>query len=392
MEKGFNRREWLKLAGTALISLSAGKVLPEEKMIPAGKGIPLLDSAYIYFCPELVEIIAPGPIIRPDGTSICSWSRRPYLELNFEDARFYPIPYFQRYRMKKWEMYHMSTPDIYLSFLIAWIGYGSFFSAYLYDRKTRQGYEDIHLRLPRPELEMMRDSTQGITRYESAKANASFEVRGERRKILVDFPGFAQVGLKAELELFLPESYESICATHLTHPRRCHYDHKINCMIAQGALKLADQTFKLNPADSFAMLDFSRGFPPSKLFWYWAVASGRDEAGKPIGFNLGYGNHPAQTNENAVFYDGKVHKIGITRCLAPRDDLMKPWQVLTEDGRVDLAFIPENVRTSNLKIGSMYSVGNPALGLYSGSLVLDSGRRVQIKNLFGLYEWFNQKW
>jgi hypothetical protein len=390
--KNFNRRYFLQASAAAGLGACAGRLLGQEKSLAVKYPIPSLDPSYIYLCPELVEITAPGPLVRPDGTSVCSWSRRPYLDFNLEDAKFYSIPYFQRYRMKKWDMYHIETPEHYLSFIISWIGYGAFCSGYVYERKTGQGFEGISLKTPWPELKMMRDSTSGVSEFKNGKVKASFEVRGERRKLKIDFPGFAKVGLTADIELFLPVTDEIICATHLTSPQRMHYDVKINCMPAKGKFCLAGKSCTLDPEKSFGMLDFGRGFFPPKLFWYWVVASGIDGRGKRLGFNLGHGNSPHQTNENAIFYDGKVHKINEIRVKVPQDNLMKPWKAWSEDGRVDLSFSPQSVRYSSLKIGSMHSIGNPALGIFSGALKLDNGETVQVKDLFGACEWFDQKW
>ncbi len=391
-ENHVSRRMFCKAGAAAGLAFWAGRALADDQTYPVHYPIPALDSSYIYYCPELREITAPGKLIHPDGTAFCSWSRRPYLELNFEDARFYSAPYFQRFRMKKWDMYHLITPSHYLSFLISWIGYAAFASGLVYDRASKKVFEGFSLLPPRPELKMMRDSTTGLTQFKSGSAQMSFEVIGERRRIKIAWPKFAGEGLDADIMLELPASAEMICATHLTNPRRMHYDVKIACMTAQGELKLAGKNFSLEPENSFGMLDFSRGFPPNKIFWYWAVSSGRDEQGKPIGFNLGHGNSPAQTNENAIFYDGRVHKIGQTRCQVPQENLMSEWRIWSEDGRIELKFSPENVRYSNLKIGSLHSIGNPALGTYSGAVRLDDGRTIAIRDLFGLYEWFDQKW
>ena len=387
-QPGFSRRDSLKLFGAAALALAHPGLLA----VDTGWTQKQLDSSYLYFCPELIEITAAGPIIRPDGTSQCSWSRRPFLDLNFEDARFFPLPYFQRYRMKKWDMYHLITPAHYLSFLVAWIGYGAFCSAYVYDRRARQGREDISLKWPRPELKMMRNSTAGRTEYSSRKVKAVFAVEGERRRLSVDFPRFAGLGLQARIDLEQPPDLESICGVHLTNPRRAHYGHKINCMPARGELRLGADRYRLLPEDSLGMLDFGRGYYPPKLFWYWAVSSGRLDDGKLIGFNLGHGNSPTGTAENAVFYDGRLHKIGVVHCQCDNADLMKPWRVWSDDGRVDLTLTPETARPNNLNLGFLYTVGRQALGLYSGTVTLDSGKVIPIRDLFGLFEWVDQKW
>ncbi len=366
-----------------------GRALAAQGVID---GPPTIDDSYHYYAPNLTEITQPGPIILPDGTSQRSWSRRPYLDLNFEDASFLRIRSAQPLRMKKWEMYHMVTPTHYISLLIAWIGYAAFCAALVYTRKSRECLEDIHIRSAYPELAMMRTSAAGRTVYTCKKVRTSFEVNGEVRKLRVDWPTFADVGLRAKIDLHQPADHESICATHLTNPKRSHYSHKINCTTATGEFRLGDETVRLAPPDAFGMLDFGRGYYPSKMFWYWITASGRDDAGKLIGWNLGHHNRAFESVENAVFYDGRLHKIGVCRCQVPKGDLMQPWRVQSEDGKVDLTLTPEKVRNVQVDLGSLHSIGRPAFGLYNGHVKLDDGRVIKVRNLFGLYEWIDQKW
>ena len=132
--------------------------------------------------------------------------------------------------------------------------------------------------------------------------------------------------------------------------------------------------------------------PEFQRFWYWAVSSGKDAKGKLVGFNLGHGNGPEGTAENAVFYDGRLTKIGVVRCQAPVDDIMKPWKVFTDDQNLDLTFTPQKLQRNNVNIGALYANGWTTLGLFNGHLTLESGEVIPIKDLFGLYEWVDQKW
>ncbi len=388
-----SRRAFMKGAGaTALASaLGSPRRLAGADAVDAFSP-PTLDASYRFDRSELVEITRPGPIILPDGTAQRSWSRRAYLDLNFEDAAFWRNRALQRLRMKKWDMYHTVTPMHYVNFLMAWVGYAGFCTAFVYDRRSRALVEDARFCPPEPPLEMMRNSTDGRSLFRDRVVRMSFEAKGERRRLRVDWPTFAGRGLSGTIDLHEPADHESICATHPIGRRRAYYSHKINCMPAKGGLRLGDETVMLTPADAFGMLDFGRGHYPDRTFWYWATASGLDAAGKRVGFNLGHGNDPADPAENAVFYDGKTHKIGPVRCHVPPGDRMKPWRVDAEDGRVKLTFVPEKVRTVNVDFGPMYSKGQPAFGRYSGQVTLDSGRAVRLNDLFGLFEWFDQKW
>ncbi|MBN1346325.1 MAG: DUF2804 domain-containing protein [Phycisphaerae bacterium] len=392
---GLSRRTLLRWSGATTLALAldrlskpafAAQAVPDELVLPE------LDDTYEYLRCDIVEITAPGPIVLPDGTSVASWSRRPYLDLNFEDAAFYPVRSAQQLRMKKWDMLHMVTPTHYVVFLIAWIGWAGFCTAHVYSRKTGKFLDDAQFRPPHPPLEMMRTSMTGRSVCAGKRASMTFDFQDQRRHISVDWPRFAGVGLTAEILLTEPPGHESICATHLTSPKRAYYSHKINCMPASGTVRLGDETIPLRPEDSFGMLDYGRGYYPARTFWYWATASGIGGDGKRLGWNLGHANDPDDHSENAVFHDGKCHKIGPVRCEVPRDDPMRPWRVRTTDGRVDLTFTPKTVRTMNVQIGPLHSKGHPVYGLYSGHVRLDDGARIDVKDLFGLYEWFDQKW
>lgn len=390
-----SRRSFVKLSGAAAMGLAFGengRALGEHastvNVIPPST----LDASYEYVAAKLVEITKPAPIIPPDGNPPHTWSRRPYLDLNFEDAAFLPVRSAQPLFMKKWDMVHMVTPTHYITFLVSWIGYVSFCNAHVYTRESRAFVEDIHIRPPYPETEMMRNSSAGRTAYVCKKAKMIFEVDGEYRRLRVDWPGFARTGLSAEIDLHQPASLESICAAHIVSRGRAYYSHKINCMPASGTLRVGRTVVRLDPRSSFGMLDFGRGHYPDKTFWYWSTASGRDRDGKLIGWNLGHGNDPNGESENAVFHEGRLHKIGPLKCEVPRGDLTGPWRVRSRDGRVDLVLAPEKVRHVRTEIGRLHSIGYPVYGRYSGRIRLDSDKVVEVRDLFGLYEWFDQRW
>lgn len=404
-----NRRDFVKFcAGTAIGASGLCAFL--EK---AFADVPVLDDSYPYYCPSLIEITEPGPIILPDGSCRCGWTRRPILDLNFEDAKFSSSKKTMSQAMKKWDMYHLYTPDFAMQFLIAWIPYAAFFNANLYDRKTNKFYEDTRFISSTPKIPMMQDSRGGMSAFETDKLKTVFKVDGEHHKLSMRFESFSMIDKEVadvniggsagddaqrttyeiEADLLYPDNHDSIAGVHMTNPQRCHYGHKINCMTAEGRVSFGGKTYEMNRETSFGALDFGRGYYPRKMFWYWATASGRMPNGKLVGFNLGFGNSPDNITENALFYDGRITKVNAADCVAPSDDnLMSPWTVKDRDGLVDLTFRPQKVRHTDVTIGSGYSHGRPAIGTYSGSLKTASGETLNVKDLFGIYEWVDSKW
>jgi len=374
-----------------ILSSSAGAAWALAGAGCAHKLPPKLDRSYHFRCADAPEITTPGKLIGPDGRSHCGWMRHPLLDLNLEDARFYAVPAAQQLRLKKWDMYYLITPTHYLSFLPAWIGYGAFGEVAIYDRQARTWQNRFHLRRPLPKFPMMRNSNAGVTEFASGQDRMRFEVNGEWRDLTIDFPGFPG-GFRADIRLHHPASLESICGVHLDNPRRVFYGEKVTSMAASGSYRIAGRDFPLDPEQSFGLMDFGRGYYPLKKFWYWATASGRAEDGAVVGWNLGYGNSSDETVENALFHDGRLHKLGKVRVALDFTDFNRTWRVWSDDGRVDLTFSPQNVRQSQTDLGLLYSVGRNALGLFNGAMVLDSGARVGIKDLFGLFEVVDQRW
>lgn len=404
-----DRREFVKYCAGAAIGASGVFGWLEKAFADA----PLLDNSYPYYCPSYSEITEPGPVILPDGSCRCGWTRRPILDLNFEDAKFSSSKKTMSQAMKKWDMYHLYTPDFAMQFLMAWIPYAAFFNANLYDRKTNRFYEDTRFISSNPKIPMMKDSRGGKSVFEAEGLNAVFEVDGEHHKISMKFDAFSMIdkdkadvniggnagedaqrtSYEIEADMLYPDNHDSIAGAHMTNPRRCHYGHKINCMATEGSVSFGGQTYAMTQDSSFGALDFGRGYYPRKMFWYWATASGRMPDGKLVGFNLGYGNSPDNVTENAIFHDGKITKVNATDCVTPPDSsLMKAWTVKDREGLVDLTFTPQKVRHADVTIGSGYSHGRPAIGLYSGTLKTSTGETLAIKDLFGIYEWVDSKW
>lgn len=381
------RRSVLKNLCTVSVGAAAMGVSACARKLP-----PNLDHGYKNFCVEEPEITEPGKLIGLDGIARCGWMRKPLLDLNLEDARFYSMTYFQCYRLKFWDMYYIITPKHYIQFLVARIGYGAFCDAGIYDRETKQWKTGNHIRSPLPAFPMMRNSNEGITEFKSDKAIMRFEVEGEWKNIDVDFPSFAGVGLDAKIKLHHPAESDSICGVHLSDSKRVHYGEKITSMAAQGVWRLGKEEFALDPENCFGLLDFGRGYYPQKLFWYWATASGRAADGAVVGWNLGHGNDRKETLENALFYNGKIHKIGSVNVELDFDDFYRPWRVWSGDDRVHLTITPQNVRFNRFDLGLLYTIGRTALGLFNGYMVLDSGKKVGVENLFGLFEVVDQRW
>jgi hypothetical protein len=115
--------------------------------------------------------------------------------------------------------------------------------------------------------------------------------------------------------------------------------------------------------------------------------------GRIIGLNLTHNlaRQPARYNENALWVDGRPMRLGLARFQRNRADLMQPWQVSTDCGRIDLSFKPQGGRSEDLKLGLISSHFHQLYGLWSGTL--DAGtERFELKDALGLGEDHECRW
>ena len=127
--------------------------------------------------------------------------------------------------------------------------------------------------------------------------------------------------------------------------------------------------------------------------WYWGSASGLVE-GKPFGFNIGYGfGDTSAASENMVFIDGTAHKLDRVTFHIPTDTYDgAPWRFTGNDGRFDMNFEPVIDRASTVDIKILRSIQHQVFGRFSGVVVLDDGRRVEVANLLGFAEEVRNRW
>ena len=117
----------------------------------------------------------------------------------------------------------------------------------------------------------------------------------------------------------------------------------------------------------------------------------------PFGFNIGYGfGDTSAASENMLFYNGKAHKLSQVKFEIPsadgKDDFMSPWKFSSDDGRFEMNFTPVMDRSAKIDLKLICSDQHQVFGRFSGTAVLDDGRKIEIKNLMGFAEKVRNKW
>ena len=157
-----------------------------------------------------------------------------------------------------------------------------------------------------------------------------------------DFSG--SLPIQGEIVLTHEPEESIVMCTPFHKKAHFYYNQKINCMRASGTVVVRGRHYEFEPDTAFAVLDWGRGVWTYKNTWYWGSASGEAE-GVPFGFNIGYGfGDTSAATENALFYDGRLHKLSRVSFNIPRRagkfDYMSPWSFTSDDNRFEMDFRP----------------------------------------------------
>lgn len=340
------------------------------------------------------ELLETSPLLDQQGDLLqVGWARQPLLDCNLESAHFYRIRPFQRFRIKRWDYYGVTTPTHYYSFTLADLGYAGQAFAYVVDFEARIHHEET-LTIPLSRgIDLPRNSTGGASRYESEKARLVFQVEPEARHVTVDWPGFGANGLSAEFSLGLPADHESMVIVIPIGQKRFYYNRKVNCMPVEGWVKEGDEKVSLDPARDLGNLDWGRGVWAYNSFWVWASASGFLADGRRAGLNMGFGfGDTSAATENALILEGRIHKMGQVDFTYDPDDFMQPWRMVSSDGRLDLEFVPFLDRTAATNLVIITSEVHQMFGRYYGAVRTDEGEEIQLDGLVGFSEEHHARW
>ena len=71
---------------------------------------------------------------------------------------------------------------------------------------------------------------------------------------------------------------------------------------------------------------------------------------------------------------------------------MSPWTFTSSDGRFEMSFTPVMDRSAKVDLKLICSDQHQVFGRFSGTAILDDGRKIEIKNLMGFAEKVRNKW
>ncbi|WP_319756326.1 DUF2804 domain-containing protein [uncultured Sphaerochaeta sp.] len=307
-----------------------------------------------------------------------------------------------RLRIKEWDYYAViNTEKRYaVTATISDLGYAALFAiSYIdFERKAVSQTDAIRF-FPLGKIGLSASSTEdNQVSWSNTKLRLAFIKKGTQRHLMVACPSLVlpdgSVGLDFDIVLTQePESESLNIATSWSEQRKAFYlNEKVNCLPAKGNIRRGMEHEELLSGEAWGVLDWGRGRWTYTNTWYWASASTLVE-NVPFGLNLGYGFSDRSTaSENAIFYNGKIHKLGTVEFVFSREELSKAWRIKDDQGRLNMVFTPVVDRSSKTNFIVIQSQQHQLFGYFSGTCILDDGSEIAIKEVPGFAEEVYNRW
>lgn len=355
------------------------------------------------------EYTAPTKMLADDGTLLSpGWARR--MVFDYDRSKVTPVN-----RRKEWDFYQVCNGRYMVQLSFANISIGGYVSAVLIDLlhpdKSKKhnagnvvgpmviylGGRDKYPLPPKGDVpNNVKFTVKGV-----GKADFEFDTKENSRTLY--FKGKAGgKDVECNFQMDIPEGLENITTVlpFENMPTRYFMTTKQNCMPCSGTYRWGDKVYEFSKEDTFCCLDWGRVNSPHRLVWYWGNGSTYiyDARGEKhtFGFEITWGiGDESHATETCIFYDGKAHKFGAVdvEVFPKPDKYMQPWKFVSEDGRFNLTMKPFYDHHSDLNILNFLRMHSHQVhGLWSGTVTLDDGTVLEIKDMYAFCEYVENKW
>lgn len=299
-------------------------------------------------------------------------------------------------RIKEWDYYYLGNDEIGIALTIADNSYMSLMSvSYLDFKEKTETTKSVMNFMTKGKTKLPSTSKIGDVSFKNKKINISFLNDGKYRLLSCLMPKFKNgLDLTIDLQIEGEPAESMVIATPFDKKGYYYYNQKINCLHATGTIKLGDVSIEVN--DFMGVLDWGRGIWTYKNTWYWSSMSGIID-GVDVGFNLGYGfGCNTSATENMIFYNKVAYKVdevvfNIPTTEKGQCDFLKEWSISSNDGKIDLKFVPIVDRFSDSNAVIIRSLQHQVFGHFSGTLMVN-GQKLVITDMMGFAEKVYNRW
>lgn len=339
-----------------------------------------------------IKITEPTPLLKEDGSltqpGYC------FTELYQYDRSAIKA---NKTRIKEWDFYQISNSRYVMQVTMADISLGGAANVTLFDMQTGKSYSAVSLRLLSFGKFGLSETAMSPQTFSRHKFGFNLDVNVTETQRTIKFKG--RTGGKPftvdiSMDMFPNHEYLAMALPFGDRDsKKFYYNQKINCMPVTGTVKIGDMTVEFDPSDSFCVLDWGRGVWPYHTNWYWGNGSTKLENGDIFGFEIGWGfGDMSAATENTLFLNGKAHKIGEVYLEKDENDWMKPWKFTSSDGRFEMTMTPFYDNYTKSRVLFIGNICHQVFGKWNGTVTLDDGTVLEIKDMVAFCENSDNMW
>lgn len=324
-----------------------------------------------------VDLCLPGGALNPAAVG---WSRR-----SLHRTRL-PRGVGGWGRNKRWEYWCITTPTHVVSLTVSSLDYAAVLQVWALERANGREIDEVAIVPLARGVELPESHGDGPSRARTRRLSVEIEDGPAGARLVA---GTARVAIDVEIER--PAGHECLAVVVPWSARRYQYTVKDLALRVRGRVTFDGAEVALPADESWAVLDHGRGRWPYAVTWNWGAGCGVVE-GRVIGLQVGGAwTDGTGSTENALFVDGRAHKIGEDLAWTyDRREWTAPWRV--RGARVDVTLTPFHERASRMNLGLLASEIHQCFGRWTGWVVDDAGARVRVDGVIGWAEEARNRW
>lgn len=334
--------------------------------------------------PPQIFVDKQTPLLNDNGELVnCGYSTKDVWLYNKENIA-------DKGKLKEWEFYQVSNEKWLLQITYGHVTYAGNVAFTLLEFDTGKRYSSSLMKLF-PKNSFALNFTSGLQHnvlYNSPTISLAIMKTPDRRNLLVSTN---DKNCLATVNLSMDDTGDAMCYVMPFKNKLFYYNYKKLFTNLKGKIEVNGKNYQIDDK-THCLIDSGRGCWPYRHTWLWGMAQGK--IGDTLfGFDVGYGNSDrGDTTENMLFVNGVAHKLSRVTAKYDKTDYLKPWIFSSADNRFEMVFTPffDNFTQTNLLV--IHNRCHQVFGHYSGKVVLDDGKVIEVENLNGFCEVAKNRW
>jgi hypothetical protein len=288
---------------------------------------------------------------------------------------------------KRWHYVCVATPELFVGGAIVMLGYMANAFVYVFDRREKRMLAEKSMLVPPQLVEIDDLAAEARAKMRRLRSKMRVEASVKAGRFISELSGgpFVEIWLREGA----PVALTAACSL-AAEGGGIGMTQKTVCMPADGEVRVGKRVFKIEGA--LAGLDYTHGFLARETRWRWAQASGRLPDGRLLGLNLVEGHNDGEVTENGLWIGDELTQPGHAHFEFDDADPMRPWRITTDDGRVDLRFVPEGKRAEDIDLKLVVSQYVQPMGTFDGIVKDAQGGILEVAGLPGVVERHRARW